>query len=309
MTTPELLSAYETCDRKGFWSRSWQRRRLDATAILREAIRAGVTESERPDFGTLAGETVMELAVDPGMEMPSSNYLHASVVHHAALADMLTCALRRPQDTAWRLPPLWPAGVPGWTSSALLDPSGSKLRRIVLASSWSDARHYSEVRSWYALGEVAAYRLPMTMAVLVLGPHRDGRRSGPWTKGFLHPMNHTLRFRKKSKSSSEVFNDKWTQVWREDRGEIDNRQWLQAMLADDILRDVCFTVEIPVPGVAETDRIRAMAARKLERLMRITETPEPSLSVCDRPPCPFRGCCWSETPYEPSERTGFVRIK
>jgi len=308
MTTADLLTNYETCDRKGFWSRNWSRRRLDATSILREALRVGVAEAEREDFGELAGETVMELGANPGMEMPSSHYLHESVIHHAALADTLTCAIRRPQDKPWLLPPFWPAGIEGWASSAFMDPSGNKLRRIVLASSWNDDRHYSEVRSWHSLGEVAAFKLPMTMVVLVLGQHRDGRRSGPWTKGFLHPQNHKLRFRKKAKVTSEVFSDKWEQVWREDRGEISNRQWLQAMLEDDILRDVCFTVDIPVPEAPVVQRIRDMANRKLERLAGMKKIPEASMSVCDRPPCPFKGCCWSATPYEPSEKTGFVQI-
>jgi hypothetical protein len=215
---------------------------LDATQFLREAIRAGVTEDQREDFGEVAGETIMDLAVDPGMELPPTRpHLHTSVIHHAALSDVLTTALRKPGAPAWGLPP--PAVVNGlpWASSAFLDPSGTKLRRVVLVTSWNDDRHYSDIQSWYGMGEVVAYGLPMQMAVLVLGSHRDGRRSGPWTKGFLHPQNHKLRFRKRAKVTSEVFSDKWEQVWREDRGEISTREWLGAMLEDDVLRDVCFS--------------------------------------------------------------------
>jgi hypothetical protein len=308
VSTADLLTQYETCDRKGYWAQSWQRRRLTANQMLYRAIQAGVTETEREDFGVVAGETVMDLAADPGMEMPNSHYLHASVIHHAALADTLTSALRRPEDAAWLLPePTTLRGAP-WSSSAFLDPKGTKLRQVVLATSWSDARHYREIRSWRSIGEVAAYRLPMQMAILILGQHRDGRRSSPWTKGFLHPQNHGLRFRKKAKASSEVFSEKWEQVWREDRGEIDNRTWLQAMLADDILRDVCFKIELPVPAKSELGRIGDMAARKLDRLAKTKGLPEASLSVCDLPPCPFRGCCWSEVPYDPSPKTGFVRL-
>ncbi len=49
-----------------------------------------------------------------------------------------------------------------------------------------------------------------------------------------------------------------------------------------------------------------MVARKLERLAKMKELLE--ASVCARPPCPFRDCCWSETPYEPGEKAGFVRV-
>lgn len=306
-STADLLTHYETCDRKGVWSKDWRRRRLDATQMLREAIRAGVTEKAREDFGALAGETIMELGADPGMEIPSSRHVYDSVIHHAALADALTSAVRRPQAPAWALPSKTVVSGLQWAPSAFLDPSGTRLRRVVLASSWNDARHYSEIQSWYGMGEVVAYGLPMTMAVLVLGQSRDGRRASPWTKGFLHPMNHKLRFRKRSKVTSEIFSDKWEQVWREDRGEISTRDWLEAMLEDDVLRDVCFTVDVPQPAAPLARRIQDIASRKLERLTKLTELPEPSMSVCER--CPFKGCCWSEPEYLPSEKSGFVRVE
>lgn len=308
MNTADLLTSYETCDRKGHWSYDWQRRRLDPTTVLYEGIRAGLTENARDDYGNVAGERVMELAVDPGMEMPVSRYLHESVIHHATASDIITSAIRKPRTAPW--------GVPGppvgadWTPSAFLSQEGH-LRAITLATSWSDARHWAMVRSWRALGEVAMYGFPMTMVVVILGAHRDGRRNGPWTKGFLHPQNHKLRFRKKTKVTHETFSDKWQAVWREDRDEIETKVWLQAMLEDDILRDVLFTVEIPVPEKPEVQRIRDMADKKLERLAKLASRanlPEASLSVCDRPPCPFKGCCWSAKPYEPKDSSAFARI-
>jgi hypothetical protein len=311
------LTSYEICPRKGFWAQHWQRRRLDPTQMLRQAIQAGVTEAVREDFGEVAGETIMDLARDPGMELPSSHYLHQSVIHHAALADVLTTALRRPQTPAWGFPPSMVVGSLQWASSAFLEPSGAKLRQLVMPSVWNDERHWSEVRSWYALGEAAVYRLPVTLVVLILGQHRQGKRSGPWTKGFLHSQNHKLRFRKRSRTDPsgrkwerkfEVFSDRWEQVWREDRDEISTATWLQAMLEDDILRDVCFTVEVPAPEKVLRERILEMAERKLERLAKITKLPEASMSVCDRPPCQFKGCCWSVQEYEPSEKTGFVEL-
>jgi hypothetical protein len=305
-TTPALLSAYETCARKGYYTQLWRPDRLTANEILLGGMKAGLMEGERKDFGEVAGETVMDLAVSPGMEMPTSRHLHDSVVHHAALADMLTSALRTPGGVPWGQPPPTRLGGLPWASNAFLDPSGAMLRRVALVSNWNDDRHYQELRSWYSLGEVVAYDMPMTIAVMVLGQHRDGRRSGPFTRGFLHPNNHKLRFRKKAKVTSETFSDRWEQVWREDRDEIGTRQWLQGMLDDDILRDVCFTIELPVPGKLQADRIRDMAARKLETLAKTTATPPPSLSVCDRPPCPFKSCCWSLEPHEPSVKAGYI---
>jgi hypothetical protein len=307
MVTADLLSYFETCQLKGHWASSYQRRKLDPTDMLREGIKAGlISDTKTP--GEDAGTRIMELAENPGMETQQSD-IYRSVFHHACLADLITDAIGAPGRRRWTLPPTGSLNGAPWSSGAFLDPSGEKLRRLVLASSWSDARHFSEVRSWYTLGEMAVYDLPMTMVVLILGPFRDGRRSGAWTKGFRHPFSHQLRFRKKSKTSSETFSDKWEKVWREDRDEISNQQWLQAMLGDDILRDVCFTVEVPALLAPARDRILEMASRKLERLATIEKDPEPSLSVCERPPCQFRGCCHSEKPYHPSKSQLFVRIR
>lgn len=307
-STAKLLTDFECCPLKGFWSRDWQRRRMSHTEFLYDAIRVGLTEVEREDFGVCAGEHVMNLAVTPGLETPSSHHIHDSICHLAALADTLTCAIRRPEAPAWQIPSPATLGEHLWHPSAYLDPSGSKLRRVVLVTSWSDDRHFSECRSWYGLGEVCAYRLPMTMAVCVLGAHRDGKRHGPFSRGFQHPVNHQLRFRKKSRSSSEIFSDRWGAIWREDHNEISNHQWLQSMISDDILRDVCFTVEIPVPEVAVVKRIREMAGRKMAAVHSIPEQPPPSLSVCDRPPCQFKPCCWSSQSYSPDEDGAFVSI-
>ena len=285
MNTPTLLSHFETCNRKGAWSREWERETLDSAQILEAAIAAGVMERERQDLGEVAGEEIMSLAASRGLET-KSHQVYDSAVHHAALADLLTTAVRKPSEAPWTRPePL----TSGWRPAAFLDPSGTRLRRVVLATSWSDERHYAEIRSWYALGEVAAYKLPMQQVVLILGVQRDGRRHSPWTKGLLHPQNRKLRFRK---AGGGPFKETWERIWREDHGEIDRMTWLQGMLDDDVLRDVCFKIDIPVPGDIEVQRLTDMAARKLEQLVRMKELPDQQLSTCDWPvPCVFQREC------------------
>lgn len=307
INTAQLLTAFETCSRKGYWRQSWQRHRLEPNEMLRQALQAGLTESVRLDFGEVAGERMMGLGADPGMDTPLHN-VYDSVVHHAALADVLTTALRRPGSAAWSFPPPQVNRSLQWTSSAFLDPSGSRLRSIVLASNWNEERQAQELRSWHALGECAVYDLPMTIAVLILGRHLGGRRHGAWTKGFLHPQNKQLRFRKRQRVSYETFTDQWVPIWREERSDIKTSKWLEVMLQDGILKEICFTLEVPAPRSVLRKRVLEMAARKLERLSRWQFPPEPSLSVCDRPRCLFKTCCWSEEPFEPSKYHGFVPV-
>lgn len=305
-STPSLLSDFETCPRKGHWASRWTACKLKSSQMVSESILTALLATEGT-WGEIAGSEVMQLAQDRGMDTETPR-LFDSAVHHAALSDLIVSSVRKPNDPPWLIPP----PVQSWIPDCFMSPDGRTLRRIVLVSNWSDARHYSECRSWRTLGEVAHYELPMSLIVAVIGSERDGIRSGPWTTGFLHPQNHQLRFRKRSKGTKQdgnVFNDSWQRVHREDHAEISRETWLESMLRDDVLREVLFRVDIPVPSQAHLLRIRQMAAAKLDRLSALKEVPDGNLSTCDFPvPCVFRGCCHVIPERCPSESEGFIRL-
>lgn len=288
--TDEILTAFEECPRKAFWMQSWQRSRMDANQMLQAAIRVGVT-SERTDFGEAAGEECYGLGSEPGLD--TTHYdVHGEVIHLACIADLIAIAIRKPAERPWNIPePIRLGEGPLWASSVYLDPSGSHLRRVVLASNWNDDRHYSECRSWFSLGNVCAYRLPMQQAVILLGQSREGKRHSAWTKGLLHPVNKKLRFRKKN-AVSEPFKSSWEQIWREDHDEFTSHDWLQTMLSDGVLQDLCFNVDISVPEKPARQSILDMAARKLEKLEKMKSLPDLQLTGCNWPkPCLFQVPC------------------
>ncbi len=156
------------------------------------------------------------------------------------------------------------------------------------------------------------YNLPMQLIWLVIGQQRDGLRNSPWTSGFLHPMNRELRFRKRSKGTrleGNVFNDRWEKVRREDHAEISRETWLESMLRDDVLNEVCFREDVPIPPEIHLTRVRDMAKRKLDRLHALKEKPEANLSGCEWPvPCPFRKLCWVYPEKDPSPYYGFIPV-
>jgi len=268
---------------------------------IRQALIAPI--STEP-YGEVSGAEVMQLAEDRGLATEEYD-IYGQVIHNAALSDIVVSAIRKPKDEPWFIPP----PLPNWTSDCLMSPCMSNLRRIVLVSNWTDARHYSECRNWFTMGEIAHYKLPMQLVILVIGQERKARRLSPWTQGFLHPANKTLRFRKKSRSTTEIFNDAWQKIAREDHAEISRETWLNAMLKDDVLPEVCFKVDVPVPDAKQCERIRDMARLKMERLQKMTEKPEANLSSCDWPtPCVFRKLCHTIPERNPSERNGFVPI-
>ncbi len=306
MSSPALLTDFETCPRKGYFGLSWASQKLSAKEMVTLGLRAALTATEPIDgaFGEVAGAEVLQLAEDRGLATEEYD-IYSQVMHNAALSDILVSSLRKPTDEPWLIPPT----VQGWISDCLMSPDGDYLRRLVLVQHWTDARHYSECRNWFTQGEIAHYRLPMQLIVLVIGQERKARRLSPWTQGFLHPANRQLRFRKKSRSTTEVFNDAWEKIYREDHAEISRETWLNAMLKDDVLPEVCFKVDVPVPETPQLQRIRVMAARKMERLQKMFEKPEANLSSCDWPtPCVFRKLCHRIPEWEPSERNGFIQI-
>src|ERR1700690_1581466 len=306
-STAPLLNSYETCPRAGFFARSWASQRLGSSQMTLEAIQHVLACKElagESSWGALAGATVMQLAADRGLDT-TLHEIYPSVVHHSALADILVTTLRKMGDSPWGVR----APVDNWKSSASLWPDGSHLRRVILLRHWTEEREGSTRNCWGCLGECAVYGLPMKLAVLVIGQQRNGKRSSPFTKAFRHPSNRTLRFRKKERNRSQTFSDRWTQVLREDCADITTEQWLAAMLKDDVLADVAFHLEIPVPENLLRMRILDMSRRKLDALYAMKKKPEANLSGCDWPvSCAFKRCCWGAKETEPSEKNGYIQI-
>lgn len=305
MTSPELLTVYEPCNRAGYWDRDWERIKIGLDELLQAGLKEGVT-TERKDFGEAAGEAIISIAASREVVSDQHN-IYDQCVHLASIADIVSCAIRKPSEAPWLIPQsvILPNGQQ-WHSGAFLSPDGTKLRRIALTSNWSDNKHYSFARSWFSLGEAAIFEMPMQQVTIILGQHRDGKRHGYWSHGLQHPVSKQLRFRKKT-DKAIPFKSSWIEVWREDYDQISTAEWLSAMLTDGVLKDVAFTVDVPVPEKSVRKNLMDLAARRLDEIYSANILPEKQLSTCDWPEvCPHRAHCHADA--EPSGRYGFVRI-
>ena len=305
MNSPQLLSAYEHCNRAGVWSRDWERAKIDFHELLEAGVKEGVTTS-RSDHGEAAGEAVIGLAAEREIYTKELN-VYDLCVHNASIADVLSCAIRRPQEPPWTIPEptSLPNGIP-WQGSTFLSPDGSKLRRVVLVSSWSKDKHYLFCRDWTTVGNICAYSLPMQLAICVLGPVREGKHYGYFSRGYRHPINRGLRFRKKTDSGSK-FKESWQQIFREDFDEISTADWLSAMYKDGVLEDSCFSVTVDSPNERTRTHVLDLAARKLDKLMSMETVPDEQFTGCSWPTrCPYITPCHSG--YEPSAKYGFVPV-
>ena len=302
MNTAELLDGYERCSRISWWSRDWEKGRLSPQDMLDIGVKAGLTEPIGGEFGMTAGETLYALGATREIESKQNN-IHAEIVHLASIVDLVTTAIRKPIDEPWRIP----EPLDRWKSECFLSPDGMHLRKVVFVTSWSSDRHYSLCRSWSALGEVCHHNLPMQLVVVMLGKNQNGRFHSYWSHGLTHPVNKKLRFRKKQ-ATATGFKDSWIEVWREDHDEITTQEWLNAMITDDVIRDVMFKIDVAVPEKTARERIIDLAARKLDKIDKIKTLPDRNLSSCDWPsPCQFRRVCDNDD--IPSHKYGFVAVE
>jgi len=299
--TAELLTTDENCHRAGFWTQRWDRSKGTSLEFLRYGVHQGLIEATRSDYGEVAGEYLYELGASKQLESKQHD-VHAEIVHLSAISDIVTTALRKKGDAPWKSPD----ALPEWTPSCYISPRGDYLRRVVFTTSWSDEKHYSFCRAWQTLGPVCHYSLPMQLAIIILGQHKNGRYHSFWSHGLRHPANKKLRFRKKNDIKTP-FKETWNEVWREDFDDISTNDWLSGMLEDDVLRDLCFSLTVPVPEELARQRIVDVAARKMEAIRNTKVLPDPNLSTCDWPvPCIFRAPCHKGD--SPNGRYGFISI-
>ena len=303
MQTDELLSQIETCERSAYWSLDWEKSRITPNQLLQEGIKEGLLSS-RVDYGQTAGERVVEIGSQRELTTDFPG-VYDQIIHTASLADVLSHALRKAVDEPWKLPE--PTSLPGgqeWRPSVFLAPSGTSLRRVVLVSNWSKDKHYSFCRDWTTIGNVCAYGVPMQLAICILGQVRDGKRYGYFSRGYRHPANRGLRFRKRTEGK---FKSSWQTIFREDFDEISTSDWLSAMHQDGVLADSAFSVTVDVPQEKARTHVLDLAAKKLDRLMGLKELPDEQFTGCSWPTrCQFIAHCHAGLP--PSGKYGFFRI-
>jgi hypothetical protein len=296
-TTPQLLNADDRCRRLPYLAERWQPPAIHPTEALYEAIEAGLTSPAEKPWDT-AEQALYDLATTRGLDSAQSDLL-GEAEHLAALASFIAYLLR--PDGPWKRPEA--ISLPDgslWHPASFLNPSETHLRRLVLCSRWDAYRQVEAEHDWRTL-EGSIYAVPMDLVIIVLGQQRDGRRHGPLSKGWTHPVSKQLRFRRRDGTG---FDGNWQQVWRE-KSDFSKEAWLDALVEDGLLPE---TVLIHTVQPEQVNERVALAASKLSRIAASVDPPEPQLSRCFNriSPCPFRAAC--PRGEEPSESLGFLPL-
>lgn len=294
-----LLNSDDRCRRLPFLSAQWEPSAISPMEALYSAVESGLTDTSDREPSDVAEDALMELATSRGLDSNQVDIL-GEASHLASLASMIAFLLR-PQGPWKRPEPFRMADGSYWTPGSFLDPMETHLRRVVLVGRWDVYRQVQEEHDWRTM-EAAIYRVPMDLVVVVLGQQRDGRRHGPLSRGYMHPVAKNLRFRKRDGGG---FDGAWEPVFRE-KARFSKEEWLDAMVDDGVLQDVVMIHTVPVPDNAE--QLCNIAMRKLERIKNTEKISEPQISQCfsRTHPCIFRGCCPSGS--LPSMDNGFIKI-
>src|ERR1700677_4040475 len=102
MQTDELISQAEICERSAFWALDWKRAKITFQQLLELGVKEGLT-TPRSDHGEAAGEAVIGLAAEREIFTKELN-VYDLCIHNASLADILSSAIRRPQEPPWLVP-------------------------------------------------------------------------------------------------------------------------------------------------------------------------------------------------------------
>jgi len=306
MLSPDTLVNIETCDRRAKWSLEWEAQRVHPTKALYLAIEQALPQKEREDRGQFAGEIVMDICAERGLDVASTINRYDCGLHHAALADILVTYLELRYGAVTGAPVEMLAGRQA--KGDCFKTAAGCLMRPILVDHLSDERIKAEAHSWYTLLPVAMYGLPMTLEIIVLGQSKSGRRHSAWSTGFLHPRNHALRFQKRTdkRGLTTGFVDSWRKIWREEYAQVTREEWLQAMREDGQVEQLTKQVTVNPFPAGRRKSVLELASRKLSRLSP-DEFPDPSYSACDWPrPCPFHFCCFGVPERLPAEEDGFA---
>lgn len=284
MVQPAVASydyeTFERCPRLYRWQKDYPGGRVKPLECLYVGLEAGL-EGKDPR------NAVMTLAASPGIDIEGVE-TYSIAVHLAKLAEILTLYLLG-KDKKWeRNGQVWEAG--------------GDIRRVVLVDRWSEQRKMEEIRSWRTVAEVCRHDRPMLLNMIVIGSTVDQRRVSPWTRGYAHPKNGGLRFKKKD---GESLGPGWETVWRE-RWPGDVNRWMGVMQRDRIFDDLVHTVRLSVPQ--RRDEYMADMERMEGEMRRLPANPPMRRSGCYRfSPCQFVNVCHLLEPKTPAE-CGWVSL-
>jgi hypothetical protein len=293
------LDIWDRCERRYAYERDWEPRTISPLGLLYKAMEGALPES-------IPEETAKSLALKIASKMElqvTALEPYAVATHVGWLAGIISTFIRAKLGILMPAPSNERDGYE-WTPGTFEDASGLR-HRFVLVDHWDDDRLSAEAHSWATIGELAATGRPLTLHAIVIGAHRGGRRHSAWSKGYLHPQNHSLRFARRKGGKHAGLTGDWQEIWREKMPQVSTEKWIQGMQEDGVLVELV----ISRPVKLDTSDRRLLAAQReivqIQKDMEAATVEAPMRrSSCDetgRGPCPFQPICYSPVEVTPAD--------
>lgn len=278
--TPDQIEMLERCPRLLKWTCDHLQARVRPLSALYAGVEAGVE-------GKSAKDAVMALAASPGLDIDGQE-TYSAASHLASLAEIISVYLL--------------AGGSPWIRHGQVFESNGDLRRIVLLDRLSDERKMAEIRSWRTIVPICREDRTMLINFIAIGQSSDNRRLGAWSRGWTHPRNFGLKFKKKDGDS---LGEGWALQWRERSGVTVDR-WLSVMQRDRAFDDIVSSVRVIIPKRRE--EWLADLTRIEREIAELPDNPPMRRSGCyGLSPCTFREVCHGPAFKTPSEY-GWVKV-
>lgn len=298
----QLFDIYDRCPRRAAYERTHEPLTISTMGLLYVAVEASMT-ADNPC------QAVKDSIADrmQWMDLNAGELSPMSAVRHVeAMAEVIALALRERLGRGKRLEPIT---MPFEWHSNLFECRGV-LHRIILTAYLDDDSLRAFAHSWQTIGELAALERTLTLTAVIVGAQRGGRRHSQWSKGFLHPVQKTLRIGRRKEKAADGLKASWKEVWRE-QTDIKAETWLERMKADEVLEDMITSRRMVYKG--DDPRMKA-ARREMMELIPLIEAASVEApmrrSSCDeigRGPCPWQNQCYSATPVTPDQMPHLYR--
>lgn len=301
----QLLDTFDRCPRRLAYERTHEPRTISTMGLLYAAVEGSLTSTD-PCQG--ARDAVSRVTQDKDVTAGELSSLSA-VRHVESMAEVIGLALREKLGRAQQVQPC-SVGDHEWQSN--LFACKGIYHRLVLTAHLDDDSLRSFAHSWQTIGELGALERHIMLTAVIVGAQRGGRRSSPWSKGFIHPIQKQLRIGRRKAGGADGFTTGWKEVWRE-QTDIKAETWLDRIKSDEMLDDLIVGRKIRFN--AEDERMKQARREMLvlaDQMEQATVLSPMRRSSCDeigRGPCPWQPLDYSSTEVSPQDMPHLYRAK
>jgi hypothetical protein len=329
------LVSYQECRRRFLLQSDYLPTKYRAKSLFDNCLRGAIFAlSNGSDPITLADDAssrFMQLAADPGLDLPAGNPYVLAKDYVAMLNTIVRSLAKLTLLTIKQPPPEQLSADVQWRVRSWADDSGT-LHRWITIDSWSDADLIREMHSWFSAGDMAATGAGMILHVIEIGQVRrvasrvakngtgryggngiypEMRRASPWARGWRHPAIPQIQALRFKRPGGEGFTG-WEPIYLADSRQNPD-DWVEAMWKDGAAQALVHHLTVDaLPEQARKDAVEHILA-EASAMQSLAGTRWQSLpmsrNACDGlVPCSYCNACYPNSMVDPAA-SGLYKLR